>query len=142
MPASDERRRTLGERSQRARGRAGGRRHLDAAQHHTAQVDGDDASGGGADVDAERALALVIDLDRNARTTHGAGRGQIGTLTEQAGADQRCDVAVDGRGGDSRVADDDVTRDGSAADDGSEDDGRRCVGHPHLGRDDTGGTAP
>jgi len=89
-----------------------------------------------ADVDPERHERFVVDLHRHPGAADGAGDGQIGALPQEAGVEQRDDLAVD-RGDAQRCdAGDDVTADRPAQSDGPEHGCRRGVGDVQRRRQD------
>ena len=78
----------------------------------------------------------MVDLDRDARPSNGAGDGQVGAFPQHACVEQSRDLTVDR--GDAQLRDlgDDVTRDRAAQSGGAEHGPRRGLGHPQRGRDD------
>src|SRR5690606_9803402 len=115
---------------------AGGRGDFDGADDATTQVAGDDAGGDGTDVDADRQVPLVVDLDGNARPADGAGFGQVGALTQKTGREQGRHLTIDG--GDARTGDlrDHVAGDGAAVGGDTEDRRSGAVGDTQVRRDD------
>jgi hypothetical protein len=111
-------------------------RCLDDVERAAEQIGGHDAGRARADVQAQRQVGLVIDLDGHSRPADGAGDGQIGPFPQHAGVEQRRDLTVDRRDAELGDLGYDVTRDRTAQSGGAEHGSRGGLGHPQRGRYD------
>ncbi len=136
VPPSRESLGARGDRRERGVLVAGRGGNFDGADDATTQVGRDDAGGDGTDVDADRQVTLVVDLDGYARPADRARLGQVGALAQQTCREQGRYLTIDG--GDARPGDlrDHVTRDRTTIGGDTEDRRPGAVGDTQVGGND------